>query len=759
MTVELLSQIKGLDLVCEYLIKSSLVLGFLLLLAFLSRKKSASLRHFLLSFSLISLLLIPFLSSITIGWETRLLPSWQTGKNSSYISNEWAKSKENPIQGKHKDLNIHKKNTQKPDVVKTDSANRGSLLSKLAAKKNFLGLILITLWSVGLIFLLTRIFLGLYGAYRLTRQGEKISGSPWQQLLQRFLKAIPLKRKVSLFTHKQAMVPLTWGVIKPVIIIPDESRKWTKGQCSSALFHELSHIKRGDFLVKIIARISCAIFWFNPLSWLTFKIMKKEQEKACDELVLKAGVRPSTYAANLLLIKRSGQAHWNLPTTVLGAVGKSQLNERLIAILKKQFNSKEIKMKTKIMLSFTVILVITVIGLARPSHTAAYSEKSFSCKDILPSETNQTFQDNNVQEKQEKKESEKSKKKKSTDTKDKKKEIKWITKEGKSGCVEVHIIKGGKPYKINSIAGKSFSIIRKDGSKNTFILRADGKDLRLRKYKEGIWTIKGDELHLHKDDEVKVIRLNKGNVISIEIDKDKDGCKSVVIKSPHIFISKDKKGSKSFTIHVKGDKGEKKTVYIAHHVEVHPFIHLELKHEKLKEKIKKIKEKLKKIKEQEDLDAKADLKEEILKELEESLEELSEELEKKSEKLKDVSISIHAEPEIKIDEFIKDSIKIKKHLSFVDVKDEEEIIVVVDKDNGIQIILKTILDKENKKKYEETLKKLKESLPEGCEVESEINKDTNTITIKISGIGKDKEQKKDLKSLIKEIVEEFKKVK
>jgi len=200
-------------------------------------------------------------------------------------------------------------------------------------------------------------------------------------------------------------------------------------------------------------------------------------------------------------------------------------------------------------------------------------------------------------------------------------------------------------------------------------------------------------------------------------------------------------------------------VYIAHHVEVHPFIHLELKHEKLKEKIKKIKEKLKKIKEQEDLDAKADLKEEILKELEESLEELSEELEKKSEKLKDVSISIHAEPEIKIDEFIKDSIKIKKHLSFVDVKDEEEIIVVVDKDNGIQIILKTILDKENKKKYEETLKKLKESLPEGCEVESEINKDTNTITIKISGIGKDKEQKKDLKSLIKEIVEEFKKVK
>jgi len=68
--------------------------------------------------------------------------------------------------------------------------------------------------------------------------------------------------------------------------------------------------------------------------------MKKEQEKACDELVLKAGVKPSIYAANLLSIKKAGQIQWNPPAAVLGAVGKSQLNERLLAILKHQLKKK-----------------------------------------------------------------------------------------------------------------------------------------------------------------------------------------------------------------------------------------------------------------------------------------------------------------------------------------------------------------------------------------------------------------------------------
>jgi len=757
--MELLSEIKGIGLVCEYFIKSTLLLAFSLLIVFLSRRKSASLRHFLLSLSLISLLLFPILSSITPGWETRLIPSWEAWKNSSSILNAREKSRQNSLQGNHEALSLQQNGRRPLGAVKAHSANRASVLSKIADNKNILGLSLIVLWSSVLTFLLTRILLGLCGAYRLTRQGEKISDSPWQRLLHRLLKAISLKRKVSLLSHKKVNVPITWGIIKPVVIMPDESRKWTKGQCSSALFHELSHIKRGDFLIKILTRISCAIFWFNPLSWLAFRMLKKEQEKACDELVLKAGVRPSTYAANLLSIRRSRQAHWNPPAAVLGAVGKSQLNERLVAILKKQFKPKEVKMKTKIILTFLVILAITIIGLARPSPTAAFSEKTVLSKDISLAGIHHPNQEKNVQEKQEKKKkSGKADKKESKEKKDKEKKITWVTKEGKSGCVEVHIIKGDEIKKIN-LEGKTITIINKDVPEKTYTLKVGGKEITIKKDEEGHWTIRGDKLEIVKGDKAKFIKISKGDALWIITEDKKDGCKTLIVGTPYVFISKDKKGHKSFTIHLKGDKGETKELFIAPHVHMHPDIHLELKHEKLKEKIKRIKEKLKKIKEEVGAESQAEINAKTLQELDEVLEELTEEIEKESKKLKDINISIHVDPKIKLKHYIKGIKKLKDHFTLVDIKGEDKVIGIIDKDNGIQITIKTSLDKEHKEKYEKILKKLKENLPESYKVESEIDEETNTFIIKISGIKNDKEQKDNMKKLIKEIIGKISKAK
>ena len=67
-----------LALLCEYLIKSSLVLSVSIVLVYLMRKKSAGLRHLVLSVFFIGLLFLPILSSFTTGWETKFLPSWQT---------------------------------------------------------------------------------------------------------------------------------------------------------------------------------------------------------------------------------------------------------------------------------------------------------------------------------------------------------------------------------------------------------------------------------------------------------------------------------------------------------------------------------------------------------------------------------------------------------------------------------------------------------------------------------------------------------
>jgi beta-lactamase regulating signal transducer with metallopeptidase domain len=459
--------LKYLYLIYEFMIKSSLVLIGSLLLVFLFRKKSASMRHFLLSFSLISLLLLPFLSNFITGWETRLLPSWQTLEISSFNLNEGNQNNDTLHHLNQKNPDVQANGTTLSGLENTNFQDKKSISHQGTDARTILGMSLIAIWTAGLAFLLIRIFLGLYGAHRLTQQGKQISGLFWQLLLERFLEAVSIRRKISLLSHDRVKIPLTWGVFKPVVIMPSRAENWNRDECSSALFHELSHVKRSDFLFKILARLSCAFYWFNPLSWFVFKLMREEQEKACDELVLKAGVKPSMYAANLLSIQKAGQIQQNPPFSVLGAVGKSQLNERLLAILKHRLKPKEVKMKTKILLSFSVLAAITLIGLARPAQSAASKTAILLDNNELMTEIQNSPQAENIQEEQEKKKAEEKEKKESTEKQKKKGEITWILKDGK----KVHILLEAPEIRIKKEIKipKSFKIHVEEGKRTLYI--------------------------------------------------------------------------------------------------------------------------------------------------------------------------------------------------------------------------------------------------------------------------------------------------
>ena len=702
--MEFFSELKIADLIFEYLIKSSLVLSVSFLIILLFRRKSAALRHFILSFSLISLLLLPLLSSLTIGWETPLLPSWSSDHIYSSAANKASNENEIFIQRK-----FQENNTIFSGIRGTGKKISGSLWPKNGSLKNILGLSMLILWSTGLLFLLIRIFLGLYAAHRITRQGKKILSFSWQKLMEKLLKSLSLRRKISLFRHSRVKFPLTWGVIKPVIIMPDTSRNWTRDQCTSVLLHELSHIKRGDFLIKVIARISCAVFWFNPLSWITYKKMKMEQEKACDEFVIKAGVRPSTYAANLISIKKSGQVHWHPPALVLEAMGKNQFQARLTAILRKQFKTKEIKMKTKIMLSLTVILLMLVIGLARPYRSIASSETMSGHQDLSPGLIQQSVQEKkvDVQEKEQKKESEEAQKK---EAKEKKKNI-WVTKDG-----------------------KSITIISKDGSKKIYFL--DGDKIDIHEDKNGNWTISGDKLKFHKDDNVKVIKLEKGHefyAIDIDTDKETQGKRKILI-------------------------APKANVHVAPKADVHANLFMDFEtNEKLNEKIKKIQEKIQKITEEKVTEALAEIETQTLKEMEEVLAQVSEELAQKSKMLKDIEVSLLHEDEVDIDDHIKelDELNVLEEID----EDSNLIVAVKHKGEGIQIKFKTGFNSEHKLEYKKIVERLKNELPEGYEVESELDEEGNMFSITITGDSKDREKQIAVQDLVKKISELLEKVK
>ncbi len=376
-----LVETRGLGLLVEALIKSTALLSVGLLLAGLFRKKSAALRHFILSVSVIGLLFLPALSLLPSGWGIGLLPA---GFPSSRPAVNHPQS--------NRLMSDVRRATQKPGVVLKDdpaktsrgltegssnnTAAGGSLLfsSGLFSAPRLAGAVVGGLWIIGVAFMLARLAVGLAGASRLSREGAPLDSPSWQNILRRFLAAVSLKRQVRLKSHLNVAIPLTWGIMKPVVLMPADADVWSDEERSSALFHELSHIKRVDFLVMMLVRVSLALYWFNPLSRLAVRRLKKEQEKACDELVLRTGIKPSIYAATLLALTRSTAVRWSPSLALLGLFGMpagSPLNERLETILGNNHRFKEIRMKTKLALSMVIIGAVALIGMARPAAIAA----------------------------------------------------------------------------------------------------------------------------------------------------------------------------------------------------------------------------------------------------------------------------------------------------------------------------------------------------------------------------------------------------
>lgn len=94
--------------------------------------------------------------------------------------------------------------------------------------------------------------------------------------------------------------PVTWGVLRPVILLPFQAQFWPSERLRAVLMHEVAHIRRHDGLSQLLSMLVCAFYWLNPLVWAAARSLRAEAEMAADDTVLASGVRPSSYAGELL---------------------------------------------------------------------------------------------------------------------------------------------------------------------------------------------------------------------------------------------------------------------------------------------------------------------------------------------------------------------------------------------------------------------------------------------------------------------------
>lgn len=155
-------------------------------------------------------------------------------------------------------------------------------------------------------------------------------------LLEQTASELGLKRMPHVLLGPGDSVPMVWGVLRPRLLLPSGFETWSPEKQRGVLLHELAHLKRGDPLALWAAQWVKALHWFNPLVWLTFRALRADQERACDDAVLRHGVRASDYAQSLLDLSRHNRLAPGLSLCALTITRCAPVEARVQAILDPQ---------------------------------------------------------------------------------------------------------------------------------------------------------------------------------------------------------------------------------------------------------------------------------------------------------------------------------------------------------------------------------------------------------------------------------------
>jgi TonB family protein len=176
------------------------------------------------------------------------------------------------------------------------------------------------------------LFVFAVGLTRLTwlaARARQVEPGTWTRLADEIGRELALARPVQLLQSEHPSLLVTWGLLRPKVILPRAAQSWTEDRVAIVLRHELAHIRRGDWVVQIAGEILRTAYWFNPLLWIACTRLRQESEQACDDEVLSSGVEGPDYATHLVELARLLKAE-SAPRLPAPAIARSSGLERRV---------------------------------------------------------------------------------------------------------------------------------------------------------------------------------------------------------------------------------------------------------------------------------------------------------------------------------------------------------------------------------------------------------------------------------------------
>ena len=119
-------------------------------------------------------------------------------------------------------------------------------------------------WAAGVVLMLLYSLVSYYRLYRATR--------------------VCICTEKNIYRCDRIDTPFILGIVRPRIYLPSGM---DKEQAACVTAHEKAHLRRRDHLWKPAGFLLLSVYWFQPLCWVSYILLCRDIELACDEKVIR----------------------------------------------------------------------------------------------------------------------------------------------------------------------------------------------------------------------------------------------------------------------------------------------------------------------------------------------------------------------------------------------------------------------------------------------------------------------------------------
>lgn len=236
--------------------------------------------------------------------------------------------------------------------------------------------IFISIWIIGCLITTLYFAYHIIKIYSIRKSAYLISEENEPDLYRQYSKCLNklrIRRKVSLYASCNISSPVSYGLLHPRVIIPQDMDILLSDEDVRFIFlHELLHYRHKDAALNYITCILQVIYWFNPFIWYGFRVLQKDREIACDNSVIHIVGKSQSTNYGYTLIRYAQRMPHNAFLSPLSRLGgeKKVMIQRIKEIASYKSNTPKQRRKSAVLL----LLICTMVYCLSPLLTVYASQ-------------------------------------------------------------------------------------------------------------------------------------------------------------------------------------------------------------------------------------------------------------------------------------------------------------------------------------------------------------------------------------------------